>query len=72
MKSILTLILIVFIALLEPSCSRKSGCPAETAQSEVDKNGEYKTNKTKSGLIPTKGYHKKKGKFKTRRVKHRN
>jgi hypothetical protein len=72
MKKILWLILIAFTTLLAPACSRKSGCPAETAQSEVDKNGEYKTNKTKSGLLPPKGYHKKpKGKYKGRKVKHR-
>ncbi|MBK9983661.1 MAG: hypothetical protein IPP15_14985 [Saprospiraceae bacterium] len=74
MKNILCLFLIVSIALLAPACSRKSGCPAESAQSQVDKNGEYKVSKTKSGLLPPKGYHKKiKGKYKSgKKVKHSN
>jgi len=72
MKKIVGLLVIVFIALSAPSCSRKSGCPADSAQSQVDKNGNYKSSKTKSGLIPPKGYKAKKGKFKTKRVKHSN
>ncbi|MEP6646888.1 MAG: hypothetical protein ABJC12_07355 [Saprospiraceae bacterium] len=73
MKHIVCLLLIAMIALVAPACSRKSGCPAETAQSQVDKNGEYKVSKTKSGLIPPKGYHKKiKGKYKGQKVKHTN
>ncbi|HZV71219.1 MAG TPA: hypothetical protein VFG10_16810 [Saprospiraceae bacterium] len=74
MKNILYLFLIVFIVISAPSCSRKSGCPAEGTQSEVDKNGQYKKSKTTSGLLPPKGYHKKiKGKYKTgKKVKHSN
>ncbi|MEO6132810.1 MAG: hypothetical protein ABIQ02_13255 [Saprospiraceae bacterium] len=73
MKHIIGLFFIVFIAFAAPGCSRKSGCPAETAQSQVDKNGQYKTSKTKSGLLPPKGYHKKiKGKYKGKKVKHTN
>jgi hypothetical protein len=60
MKHILGLIFIIFIAVSAPSCSRKSGCPAESAQSKVDKSGNYKTSKTKSGLLPPKGKAKKK------------
>ncbi len=73
MKYIFCLLLAAFIVLTAPSCSQKSGCPAETAQSKVDKNGEYKVGKTTSGLLPPKGYHKKeKGKYKTKQVKHTN
>jgi hypothetical protein len=65
--------LAAFLALSTLSCSRKSGCPAESAQTKVDKDGQYKANKTTSGLLPPKGYNKKKkGAFKTKRVKHRN
>jgi hypothetical protein len=52
MKKIWIAVFVVFTALSAPSCSKKSGCPAESAQSKVDKNGDYKTSKTKSGLIP--------------------
>jgi len=74
MKKILVPLLAVFIVVLAPSCSKKSGCPAETAQSQVDKNGEYKSSKTTSGLLPPKGYHKKeKGKYKSKnKTKHSN
>ncbi|MEO5906246.1 MAG: hypothetical protein ABIQ11_05940 [Saprospiraceae bacterium] len=72
MKKIVGLLFIALIALSAPSCSRKSGCPADSAQSQVDKHGIYKSSKTKSGLIPPKGYKGKKGKFKTKRVKHSN
>jgi len=67
MKNILALIFIVFIAISAPSCSRKSGCPADSAQSKVDKSGNYKTSKTKSGLLPPKGHAKK---FKRYKPKH--
>ena len=59
MKHIGYLVFAVLIAISAPACSRKSGCPAETAQTKVDKNGEYKANKTKSGLLPSKSYKKK-------------
>ncbi|HUR30668.1 MAG TPA: hypothetical protein VMZ69_04500 [Saprospiraceae bacterium] len=75
MKNILGVLFIVFIAISSPSCSRKSGCPADSAQSQVDKSGNYKTSKTKSGVLPPKGYHKKvKGKYKPKGKKevHRN
>lgn len=43
------------------SCSRKSGCPiAEEATTKVDKHGNYKVSKTKSGLLPKKARKKKK------------
>lgn len=60
MKRIGYLVFAALIAISVPACSRKSGCPAETAQTKVDKNGEYKTSKTKSGLLPSKAYKKKK------------
>jgi hypothetical protein len=60
MKNILALFFLIFIAISAPSCSRKSGCPADSAQSQVDKNGVYKTSKTKSGLLPPKGKANKK------------
>ncbi|HJW31089.1 MAG TPA: hypothetical protein VJ508_17805 [Saprospiraceae bacterium] len=72
MKNILVALFIAFTAILAPSCSKKSGCPAETAQAQVDKNGDYKTGKTKSGLLPkSKHYHKKHGDFKRKKVKHK-
>jgi hypothetical protein len=40
----------VVLAVFTPSCSRKSGCPAEDAQTKVDKYGRYKSSKTTSGL----------------------
>ncbi|HYD90462.1 MAG TPA: hypothetical protein VEA37_03120 [Flavobacterium sp.] len=61
MKNIPALLFAAIIALSAPACNRK-GCPADTAQAQVDKNGEYKTNKTKSGLLPPKAYKKKKSK----------
>jgi hypothetical protein len=67
MKNILVLIFLVFTVLLTPSCSRKSGCPADSAQSKVDKNGQYKASKTKSGLLPKK----KNYKFKRYEPKHK-
>jgi len=56
---------ILFLAILlvfAPSCSRKSGCPAEDAQTQVDKYGRYKPSKTKSGLglVPKKAKKRKK------------
>jgi hypothetical protein len=64
MKHIRVLLFLVFVAVSAPSCSKKSGCPADSAQSKVDKDGVYKTSKTKSGLIPTKGKKPKKVKIK--------
>ena len=73
MRNILCLIFIAIIALSAPACSKKSGCPTESTQAQVDKNGNYKASKTKSGLIPPKGYKAKKGKFKPKRKeKHSN
>jgi len=60
MRSRIFLVFIVLAVLSAPACSRKSGCPADTAQTQVDKNGEYKPSKTKSGLLPPKAYKKKK------------
>jgi hypothetical protein len=60
MRSRLIAVFALFIALSAPACSRKSGCPADSAQTEVDKNGEYKPSKTTSGLLPPKAYKKKK------------
>jgi hypothetical protein len=60
-----TFVPLLFCAILvifTPSCSRKSGCPAEDAQTQVDKYGRYKASKTKSGLglVPKKSKKKKK------------
>lgn len=60
MKRIGILFFALIIALSAPACSRNSGCPADSAQTKVDKNGEYKANKTKSGLMPPKTYKKMK------------
>ena len=54
MKYIGYLFFALFIALSAPACSKKSGCPAESAQTKVDKHGQYKTSKTTSGLLPKK------------------
>lgn len=61
MKHIGTLLILVLIAFSTPACSKKSGCPAESAQTKVDKHGNYKTSKSTSGLLP-KGKHYKKEK----------
>lgn len=72
MKNIPAFLFLVLTVLLAPSCSKKSGCPAETAQSEVRKDGSYKTTKTKSGLLPkSKHYNKKHGTYKKKKVKHK-
>jgi hypothetical protein len=60
MKRIGFLLFAAFIAFSAPSCSRKSGCPAETAQTKVDKKGQYKSGKATSGLLPPKAGKKKK------------
>jgi hypothetical protein len=67
MKNILVLLFLAFTVLIAPSCSRKSGCPADSAQSKVDKDGVYKASKTKSGLLPKK----KNYKFKRYKPKHK-
>lgn len=60
MRSLILAIFTLLITVSAPSCSRKSGCPADSAQTQVDKNGEYKPSKTTSGLLPSKAYKKKK------------
>ena len=75
MKHIGYLVFALFIALSAPACSKKSGCPAESAQTKVDKNGNYKTSKTTSGLLPSKQNYKgkNKGKYKPKhKQKHSN
>ncbi len=59
---LIAMLLIASLALLSVSCSRKSGCPAEDAHTQVDKHGRYKTGKTTSGLglVPAKGKKKSK------------
>ena len=58
MKSIVKFrLFLVFIVLSGcltlVSCSRKSGCPAvDKAEVKIDKRGNYKVGKTKSGLFP--------------------
>jgi hypothetical protein len=42
-----------------PACSRKSGCPAETATTKADKHGNFKVKKPKSGLFPKNAGKKK-------------
>ncbi|MDX1476697.1 MAG: hypothetical protein R3301_03290 [Saprospiraceae bacterium] len=46
--------------ILTPGCSRKSGCPAEDAGFQTDKQGNIKVGKTKSGLLPPKATKKRK------------
>jgi len=71
MRKILIVILAVMTAFSAPACSKKSGCPADSAQTKVDKNGEYKSSKTKSGLLPdSKKYNGKKGHYKPKKEKH--
>ena len=74
MKHIGTLLILVLIALSAPSCSKKSGCPAESAQTKVDKHGKYKASKSTSGLLPKgKHYKKEKGAYKPKhKEKHTN
>jgi hypothetical protein len=73
MKHIGYLFFALFIALSAPACSKKSGCPAESAQTKVDKHGEYKAGKTTSGLLPPKkNYNAKKDRYKPPKEKHRN
>src|SRR5690349_11992445 len=67
MKHLFGLLFLVFIAFSTPACSKKSGCPADSAQSKVDKDGQYKSSKTKSGLLPPK----KNYKFKRYKPKHK-
>ena len=65
MKHFRYVFFLAIIAISAPSCSKKSGCPAETAQTKVDKHGEYKSTKTTSGLLPPKKHYKKeKGAYK--------
>ncbi len=44
------------LGTISTSCSKKSGCPAEDAHVNMDKNGGYKKAKTTSGLglVPKK------------------
>jgi hypothetical protein len=74
MKHIGTLLILILIACTAPSCSKKSGCPAESAQTKVDKHGNYKTSKSTSGLLPKgKHYKKEKGAYKPKhKEKHTN
>jgi len=53
---------ILALGTISTSCSKKSGCPAEDAHVNMDKNGGYKKTKTKSGLglVPTKAKKNKK------------
>ena len=65
MKHLLYVFFLAIIAISAPACSKKSGCPAESAQTKVDKHGEYKSSKTTSGLLPPKkNYKKQKGAYK--------
>jgi len=74
MKHLISVLFLIIIALSAPSCSKKSGCPADSAQTKVDKNGQYKAGKTTSGLLPkNKNYKKKKGPYKPKiKEKHSN
>jgi hypothetical protein len=73
MKYIGYLFFALFITLSAPACSKKSGCPAESAQTKVDKQGQYKAGKTTSGLLPKKkNYNAKKERYKPPKEKHRN
>jgi hypothetical protein len=67
MKHLLNAFFLIIIALSAPACSKKSGCPAESAQTKVDKSGQYKSSKTTSGLLPPKKHYKKeKGAYKAK------
>ena len=59
MKHLWHLFFLAIIALSAPACSQKSGCPADSAQTKVDKHGEYKAGKSTSGLLPPKKNFKK-------------
>ena len=74
MKYFLGLFFIAFFTLTTPACSRKSGCPADSAQTKTDKHGQYKPTKATSGLLPKKkNYKKKKGPYiKKSKIKHKN
>lgn len=74
MKHLWYAFFLVIITLSAPACSRKSGCPAESAQTKVDKHGNYKTSKSTSGLLPKgKHYKKEKGAYKPKhKEKHTN
>lgn len=74
MKHIGYLVFALFIALSAPACSKKSGCPSDSAQTKVDKHGQYKSGKTNSGLLPAKkNYKKKKGPYTPKhKEKHKN
>jgi hypothetical protein len=58
-----SVLLLAILTVSTLSCSRKSGCPAEDAQTQVDKYGRYKSSKTKSGLglVPKNARKRKKG-----------
>jgi len=45
--------------IMTTSCSKKSGCPAEDAHINMDKNGSFKKSKTRSGLTDPKRAKKK-------------
>ncbi|MDZ4746910.1 MAG: hypothetical protein SH808_00365 [Saprospiraceae bacterium] len=73
MKHLFLAFFLVIIALSAPACSRKSGCPSDSAQTKVDKNGQYKAGKTTSGLLPSKkNYNAKKDRYKPKKEKHTN
>ncbi len=43
------------LAAIAPSCSKKSGCPAnESLKPKTNKKGEFKRSKSQSGLFPKK------------------
>ncbi|MCC7506117.1 MAG: hypothetical protein IT259_12490 [Saprospiraceae bacterium] len=54
--SIIALCLLLFVSLLAPACSQKSGCPAtESLKAPVNRKGEIKKKKGgSSGLFPKK------------------
>jgi len=74
MKHLWYAFFLVIITLSAPACSKKSGCPADSAQTKVNKNGEYKAGKATSGLLPPKkNYKKQKGPYKPKiKEKHSN
>ena len=74
MKHLWHLFFLAIIALSAPACSQKSGCPADSAQTKVDKHGEYKAGKSTSGLLPPKkNYKKQRGPYKPKiKEKHSN
>ena len=52
---IVSFFLLLFFAMLAPSCKTKSGCEAnESLKPQMSKKGSFKKSKSSSGLFPKK------------------